>query len=229
MQKRSSGFTPIIILLVIVLIVIGGVAAFWYFGINKSQTAGTGSTPISNSKTVRIGFSLATLQEERWQKDIDLFTAKAKELGGQVQVENANGDAVLQTTQAENLIHEKVDVLVIVPVDGKVASTIVDDANKAGIKVIAYDRMIANSNLDYYVSFDNVKVGEFEAQGVLNSISKGNFAYIGGSPTDNNATLVRNSSMTLLQPKMYGCDIKLVIDTLTPNWDTTFACRTIQF
>src|SRR5260221_3449845 len=223
-MHNNKGFIHII-LLFLVLILLGGVLVFWVLSSNKSQTT---DNTASNGKVVRIGFALATLQEERWQKDIDLFTAKVKTLGGEVITENANGDAKLQVTQAENLITQKVDVLVVVPVDGKIAAGIVDDANKVGIKVIAYDRMINDSNLDYYVSFDNDKVGQFEAQGVINAKSTGNFAYIGGSPTDNNATLLRVGSLKILQPKIDSGAIKLVVNQLTPAWDPGEAYKTVK-
>jgi D-xylose transport system substrate-binding protein len=83
--------------------------------------------------------------------------------------------------------------------------------------------MINDKDLDMYISFDNEKVGELEAQGVLSVVNHGTFAYIGGSPTDNNALLVKNGSMKVLQPNIASGTINLAINTLTPGWDPTQA------
>ena len=87
----------------------------------------------------------------------DLFEQQVKKLGGQVKTLAANGISEVQTKQAELLIEEGVDVLVVVPTDGVAAAEIVELAHKADVKVISYDRLIRNADLDYYISFDNEK------------------------------------------------------------------------
>lgn len=165
-----------------------------------------------------IGFSLSDLRVERWQRDRDLFTEKAIEMGASVIAVSADLDSDVQKAQAENLILQGVDVLVIVAHDSEEAAKIVKKAHESGIKVIAYDRLIKNCDLDYYLSFDNIKVGEYEAKGVLDVVSKGDFAYLGGSPTDNNAFLVKEGSFNLLQPKIDSGDINLVLDEFNDGW-----------
>src|SRR4051812_12306308 len=110
-----------------------------------------------------IGLSLDTLKEERWQRDRDTFIAEAKKLGADVIVQSANSDDTRQVRDVESLISRQVDVLVIVPHNGAAMTRAVKSANDAKIPVIAYDRLILNANIDYYLTFDNVKVGE--AQG----------------------------------------------------------------
>jgi D-xylose transport system substrate-binding protein len=105
---------------------------------------------------------------------------------------------------------------------------IVEMAHKAGIKVVAYDRLIKNSDLDYYISFDNVKVGELQAQAVLDKVSQGKIAYIGGSADDNNATLLREGSMRVLGPKIKSGDISVVVDSFTPDWKPEEAYKTMK-
>jgi D-xylose transport system substrate-binding protein len=83
--------------------------------------------------------------------------------------------------------------------------------------------LIRNPDLDYYVSFDNVKVGEHQAQGVLNAVDSGNFAYVGGSPTDNNAFLVKEGSMRVLQPLLDSGQITLVFDEFHDDWKQEIA------
>ncbi|MBN2368654.1 substrate-binding domain-containing protein [Candidatus Woesearchaeota archaeon] len=175
-----------------------------------------------------IGFSMADLRVERWQRDRDLFMEKAEELGASVVFVSADLDSDVQETQAENLILQGVDVIVIVAHDGEKAAAIVEKAHDAGIKVIAYDRLIKNSDLDYYISFDNVKVGEYEAQGVVDVVSSGDFAYLGGSPTDNNAFLVKEGSFNVLQPKIDSGDINLVLDVFNDGWKSEEAYRQLK-
>jgi D-xylose transport system substrate-binding protein len=162
--------------------------------------------------------SLGTLRSERWVQDRDLFVARAEELGAKVIVLAADEDPEKQVMQAENLILQGVDVLVVVAEDGERASVIVDKAHEADIQVIAYDRLIQNPDLDYYVSFDNVKVGEHQAREIVNVVPKGKFAYVGGSPSDNNAYLVKEGSMSILQPLIDKGDITLVFDKFHDDW-----------
>ncbi|HET9870240.1 MAG TPA: substrate-binding domain-containing protein, partial [bacterium] len=100
-----------------------------------------GCGPKQSSK-LKIGLSLDTLKEERWQHDRDFFTARAKELGAQVLVQAADNNAALQNSQAEDLLTEGVQVLVVVPHDSKSAATIVKAAHQAGVPVLSYDRLI---------------------------------------------------------------------------------------
>src|SRR5919107_410502 len=113
---------------------------------------------------LRIGLSMDTLKEERWQRDRDLFVARAKELGAEVLVQSANGDDRAQTQQADNLLTQGVDVLVVIPHNGEVAATIVESAKARNVPVISYDRLIRSSEPALYVSFDNEKVGEMQAK-----------------------------------------------------------------
>lgn len=180
------------------------------------------------NSNVRIGFSLGDLREERWQKDRDLFVAAAKKQGAYVQVTSANSDASLQNTQVENLIAQGVNVLVIAPYDSEKIAPVVELAHKANIKVISYDRLMKNANVDFYVTFDNAKVGQLEAKGVTDVKSSGNFAYIGGAPTDNNSTLLKQGSMEVLTPLIKKGDVKLVVDQFTTDWKPEEAYKTIK-
>jgi D-xylose transport system substrate-binding protein len=167
---------------------------------------------------VRIGLSMDTLKEERWQRDRDLFVAKAKELGAEVYVQAANGNDALQNSQAENLLTKGIDLLVVVPHNGVVAASIVQAAHKAGKKVLAYDRMIENSDVDMYMSFDNLEVGRMQGRYALQHAPKGNYVVIGGAPTDHNAKLYRQGQMEILKPAIDRGDIKVVADPWARDW-----------
>jgi D-xylose transport system substrate-binding protein len=187
----------------------------------------SGSDKDSKGKIV-IGFSMATLQEERWQKDRDFFVAAAEKLGAEVNVQAANNDDAKQTQQAESLISQGVDVLVIVPNNAEATAAIVEKAHAAGIKVIAYDRLIKNSDLDLYVSFDNERVGEMQATAITKLVPKGKYVYIGGADTDNNAHLFKKGAFNILQPLIDAGDIEVVYDQFTKEWNPANALANME-
>src|ERR1051325_9186866 len=206
------------------------VAAFSFACAPPQPQANAGNANASAAHTpktgaVRIGLSMDTLKEERWQRDRDLFVAKAKELGAEVLVQSANSDDAAQTQQAENLLTQGVDVLVVVPHNGEVAASIVEAAKRQNVPVIAYDRLIRSSEPDLYVSFDNEKVGEMQARYLLERAPKGNYVLIGGAPTDNNAVLFRKGQMNVLQPAIDRGDVKVVSNQFAKDWLASEALR----
>ncbi|CDF97627.1 D-xylose ABC transporter substrate-binding protein [Avibacterium paragallinarum] len=170
------------------------------------------------AKDLTIGMSIDDLRLERWQKDRDIFVKKAESLGAKVFVQSANGDATAQISQIENMINRNVDVLVIIPFNGEVLGNIIGEAKREGIKVLAYDRLINNADLDFYVSFDNEKVGELQAQSIVDVKPEGNYFLMGGSPVDNNAKLFRKGQMKVLQPLIDSGKIKVVGDQWVDSW-----------
>lgn len=167
---------------------------------------------------IKIGFSMDTLLEERWLKDRDLFKESVEELGAEVEILAANGNDALQILQAEKLISEGVDLLVIVPHNAEATAAVVNKAHQAGIKVVAYDRLVKNAEIDLYISFDNEKVGELQAKAMLEKAPKGNYVYLGGAETDNNAHLMKKGVYNVLQPLIDKGDIKIVYDQWTQDW-----------
>lgn len=175
-------------------------------------------TVTSAAKKIRIGLSMDTLKEERWQKDRDIFVAEVKKLGGEVLVQAANSDDALQVSQCENLLSQGVDVLVIIPHNAEAVAPVVDSAKKSKVPVIAYDRLIKGCDLDLYISFDNEKVGYLQAEYITKLVPSGTYAYIGGSPTDNNAFLLKTGSMKVLDPLIKAGKIKLAYDQFSTDW-----------
>ncbi len=170
------------------------------------------------AKTVKIGMVIDDLRLERWQKDRDIFVDRAESLGAKVYVQSANGNEQTQISQVENMISRGVDVLVIIPTNGEVLSNVIKDAKRDGIRVLAYDRLISNAELDFYLSFDNEKVGEMQAQALIDQKPTGKYFLMGGSPMDNNAKLFRKGQMNVLQPKIDSGDIKVVGDQWADYW-----------
>lgn len=179
-------------------------------------------------KKIRIGFAMDTLKEERWQKDKEMFTKALEKEGAEVLVQAANGNAARQLSQAENLLTQNIDLLVVVPADGVSAAKIVEAAHKQHIKVLSYDRLIKNSEVDMYISFDNEEVGRLQAQYLLNRAPKGNYILIGGAPTDNNAQMFRKGQMDILKPAVDRGDIKIYADQWAKDWQASEALRHVE-
>ncbi|WP_312886265.1 D-xylose ABC transporter substrate-binding protein [Paenibacillus plantarum] len=177
---------------------------------------------------VVVGLSIDTLLEERWQKDRDLFKAAVEKLGARIEVQAANGDDALQLAQAENLISRGVDVLVVVPHNAEVSAAIVEKAHKSGIKVISYDRLIVNSDVDLYISFDNEKAGELQAKAIVKKAPKGNYVLIEGADTDNNAHMFKKGQMNILKPLVEKGDITIVYDQATKEWKPANALANME-
>ncbi len=182
----------------------------------------------SCSNKPKIGFLMDTLDIDRWQKDKELFEKKVEELGGTVMVRVAGGNSPKQLEQAMELIYDKVDVLVVIPVDLYASRDIVKEAHKKNIPVISYDRMIRDSDVDYYVSADNINIGEQQAEYLSRLASTGNYALLGGPQKDNNAALLHLGWMNVLQPLIQKGDIKIVIDQYVDNWDADEAYTIIN-
>jgi D-xylose ABC transporter substrate-binding protein len=171
-----------------------------------------------DKETVKVGFLLSDLETERWQKDMDLFQSNVEAQNGEVITRIANSNAELQLKQAIELIKDGVDVLVVVPADLNLAAQIVNRAHENDVKVISYDRLIKNCNLDFYISFDNVEVGKLQAEYLTTVCPKGEYALVGGPTTDNNSFLLRLGQLSVLQPYMEKGDISVVYDQYVESW-----------
>ena len=195
----------------------------------QGQNAG-GPCPPKTKKNgpVKIGFSMDTLKEERWQRDKQLVEQRARELGAELSVLVANGDDSVQTKQADNLLTQGVDVLIVAPHNGVIAASIVEAARKQCVPVISYDRLIKNSDVDLYVSHQVVKIGEMQAKYLLDRVPKGNYLIIGGSPTDNNAVLLHDGQMNILKPAVDRGDVKIVADQYSKEWLASEALKNTE-
>ncbi|HET7540012.1 MAG TPA: substrate-binding domain-containing protein [Polyangiaceae bacterium] len=191
----------------------------------QGQSAGSASGP----KVVHIGLSLDTLKEARWIKDRDAFLARAKELGAEVTVLSANGDDTRQVADVESLITSKVDVIVIVPHDGKAMAKGVQVAGNAKIPVISYDRIIVDSDLDLYMTFDNEHVGELQAQYILDKLKDApkpiKLVRIYGAKTDNNAILFKNGQDKALKDAIASGAVQVVHEDWADDWKPENAKR----
>lgn len=170
-----------------------------------------------------VGLSLPTQREERWVRDKEVLESYAKELGNvDLRVQVADADTAQQAQQVENLIAQGIKVLILAPNDGVAAAQLVGKAKEAGIKVVAYDRLIMGTpDLAVYVSFDNygvgVQQGTFLADLAKNGL-KGNLIVMSGADTDNNAKLFKNGALSVLQPLIDDGTFKVVVDQSVADW-----------
>lgn len=145
-------------------------------------------------KKIQIGMSFDSFVIERWQRDRDIFVSVAKELGAEVNVQNANGDVEEQKKQIDYFIQKGMDVIVIICIDSDSLKDSVEKAQEAGIRILAYDRLIVDAQVDLYISFDNAMVGTMMAEALIDEgLAGGKVVMIGGSPTDNNVPMVEGA------------------------------------
>jgi len=184
-----------------------------------------------------IGISMPTKSSARWISDGESMVEQFKAAGYEADLQYAEDDIPNQLAQIENMITKGVDVLVIAAIDGTTLSNALENAHFADIKIIAYDRLIRDSEyVDYYATFDNFKVGVQQATSLVNGLKERfgdvkpwNVELFGGSPDDNNAYFFYNGAMSVLQPMIDAGDIvvasgQMGMDTVgTLRWDGAVA------
>ena len=172
----------------------------------------------NSEKQIKIGFALGTLAEERWVNEKKYFESEAEKYGAKVIFQDANMDENIQNSQIENLISQKIDVLVIVAVNAKTAATSVATAKKLDIPVLAYSRMITDADLDAFIGFDAIAMGVTLAKAAIQKVPEGNYMIINGAPIDNNARLQQVGYYSILQPLIDKGKIKVVSEQWCENW-----------
>jgi len=195
-------------------------------------TGGSSVPAETNSSTagekVRIGFSMATLKEERWQRDHDAFQAHCEKLHVECVITVANGDAGRQLNDVENLLTRGIDVLVVAPHDATQAASMVEKAKARNVPVISYDRLINSDKLDLYVSHQIPVVGRKIAEYALEHAPKGNYIMVYGASTDNNAHIIKREQLAVLQPAIDRGDIKIVADQHAADWKPEEALKIVE-
>lgn len=164
-----------------------------------------------------VGIAMPTKSSARWISDGDSMVEQFKAAGYETDLQYAEDDIPNQLAQIENMITKGVNVLVIAAIDGTTLSNALDNAAAAGIKVIAYDRLIRDSaNVDYYATFDNFKVGVQQAESLVKGLKERfpdvkpwNVELFGGSPDDNNAFFFYDGAMSVLQPMIDAGDVAI--------------------
>ena len=181
---------------------------------SSSSSGGGGS-----AKSGAIGLLLPESKTTRYEAfDHPLFAAKLKALcpGCKLLYANSNQDAAQQQSQAESMLTQGAKVLVLDPVDGKAAQAIVNKAKSQNVPVVSYDRL-ASGPVDYYVSFDNMRVGQLQGQALLKALGPnpkaGPIVMINGAPTDPNAAQFKKGAHSVLDGK-----VTIGKEYDTPDW-----------
>jgi D-xylose transport system substrate-binding protein len=178
-----------------------------------------GQTPAGQIAPLKIGYLMDSLKVERWQTDLDTFQKRAKELGAEVLVETAEGDDQLQLQQSQKLMDSGAKVLVLVPHDTDKALRIVNAAKARHIPVLCYERLVPNSDIDFFVGTNAEVIGELQSSTLARLAPKGNYVLIGGSPSDSNSRVLRDGQMHALEAFIKRGDIKIVGDGWAKDWD----------
>lgn len=165
-----------------------------------------------------IGLSLPTQREDIWVRHEKHIRTAAEELGATVLTQISDNDAAKQQAQCENLLSQGIDVLIVGAHDAQAAATIVEMAHAENVPVVSYDRLILNCDVDVYVSFDNVAVGECMGNWFVENVPTGNIIVLAGDPLDNNAKLFRQGAMNIIQPKIDEGFYTLVLDQNVMDW-----------
>lgn len=180
----------------------------------ESKNENVDETNVKEEK-IQIGLSFDSFVIERWQKDRDVFVTTAEDLGAEVNVQNANGDVEEQISQIEYFIDKKMDVIVVIAVDSEACQAVIKKAKDAGIKIVAYDRLLIKSNADLYISFDNEEVGRMMAKTLTEKIPEdGKIITIFGPTTDNNVKQMEQGFNEVMQEH----DITVVYTINAKGW-----------
>lgn len=169
---------------------------------------------------IEIGMSFDSFVIERWQRERDVFVSTANELGAEVNVQTANGEVKEQILQIEYFIDKGVDLIVIVAVDADSLGNVIAKAKKAGIKVMCYDRVVKNADVDLYISFDNEMVGEMMGKALFGKVGREKkIITICGPDSDYNVSMVASGFNKIAR----NFDEEIIGSTQCENWKSELA------
>lgn len=202
-------------LLVFILAVIFAISCG---GGQNPPAANDGAKSADPSKKPKIGFSMATVKEERWQRDRDAFEAHCKKIDVTCVITVADNNADRQANDVDNLLTQGVDVLVIAPQNAIQAASLVDKAKAQNVPVISYDRLIDSDKIDLYISHQVPVIGRKIAEYALEHAPEGNYAMVYGADTDNNAAIMKKEQLDVLKGAIDSGKIKIVADQFIKDW-----------
>jgi D-xylose transport system substrate-binding protein len=217
---KGTKFARVATTAIAVLALGGGIAACG--SDDDDGGGGSGGGGGDSGKAAKIALLLPETKTARYEsQDRPNFERKVKELCSNCEIiySNADQDPAKQLSQVEAAITKQVDVMVLDPVDSASAAGMVAKAKAQNIPVISYDRLITDApDLDYYISFDNVKVGELQGQALVDKLKEdgksGDIFMINGSPTDNNAKLFKQGAHSVIDKS----EFKVAKEYDTPDW-----------
>ena len=201
-------------------------------------SAGSGSS--GDDGKAKIGLSMPTQSLERWNRDGAYLEEQFQNAGYDTILTYSDNDSGKQVNDIQNMLADGADLLVIAAIDGEALNTALDEAAEAGVPVIAYDRLIKNDAVSYYVSFDNYTVGTLQGQFVIDQLDLDNtdktynMEFTAGDPADNNAGYFFNGAFDTLKPYIDSGKLNVVsgqkdFNTVaTEQWNTDIALERAQ-
>ena len=184
--------------------------------LSLAACGGGGSGSGSDDKGT-IGVAMPTKSSERWIDDGNNMKKQLQAAGYKVDLQYAEDDIPTQVSQVENMVTKGDKMLVIAAIDGTALGDVLKTAKDSDIPVISYDRLIRDTDaVDYYTTFDNEKVGQLQAQSLVDGLKASgakapyNVELFAGSPDDNNATFFWNGAMKVLKPMIDSGDMVVV-------------------
>lgn len=195
---------------------------------NTSTSGNAGATNRDPNKKVKIGFSMATLREERWQRDRQAFEAHCKQMNVECVVTVADNSADKQTNDVDNLLTQGVNVLVIAPQNATQAAAMVEKAKAQNVPVISYDRLINSDKIDVYISHQVPVIGRKIAEYALQKVPQGNYIMVYGDSTDNNAVIMRKEQEAVLKSAVDSGAIKIVANDHVKEWKAEGALKLVE-
>ena len=185
-------------------------------------------TTVRAGERLKIGLALPTQQEERWVRDMHAMQVEAKRQNVDLRVAIARNDQSQQNNQVDQLLSQGIRVLILAPHDGMGAAAAVRRAHQDGVGVISYDRLIMGTDVDVYISFDNVRIGELMGKWVTEKVPKGDYILMSGAPTDNNAKMFKQGQMVYIQPLIDRGDIRIILDQPVIDWQPANAQKIVE-
>lgn len=187
---------------------------------------GSLTNKLINRKEIVIGVSLPTQKYERWVKEKEAMEAYAKEKEITLIIENAEYDAAKQAEQVDNLISQGIDALILVAIDVSTAGVIVEKAKTAGVKVVPYEALIINTELDIFVGFNSKRAGEIQGQFLIKKVPRGNYIIMYADlPYD---TYLKDGAIQYIQPLVIIGNINVVANESIKNWDPNIAFKVVE-
>ena len=210
------------------IFVLFAAAAIAVTGCVQAPTDQGGNAAGRDDGKIKIGFSMATLKEERWQKDKAAFEDHCKKMQVECVITVANANAQKQANDVDNLLTQGVDVIVIAPHDSTQAASMVDKAKAQGVPVISYDRLINSPKIDLYISHQVPVIGRKMAEYALEKVPKGNYVLVYGASTDNNGMILKREENAALKEAVDRGDIKIVADQHAKDWKADEALKIVE-
>jgi D-xylose transport system substrate-binding protein len=199
--------------------IILAISAFFMVACGGPQsTSNTAKKTADPNRKLKIGFAMDTVKEERWQRDHDAFEAHCKQINVECVITVADNKADKQANDVDNLLTQGVDALVIAPHDATQAATMVEKAKAQGVPVISYDRLINSVKIDLYISHQVPVIGQKIAEYALQHKPTGNYVMVYGASTDNNALIMKNAELAVLQPAIDSKKINKVAEQFINDW-----------